>query len=166
MSKKIPISLVLLVIISAVIYLTLQYGDKWKCDNTETGFELTNHAVYYNARIDNDTECSLITIEIEEADLETFSDLGFGIAKDKNHVYDVNFKGYSIIKGVDVGSYFVLDRAYRKDINNVYWYEEIITAADPASFEVLGDGYAKDDNHVYYLGEVMEDEDPNSFDIP
>lgn len=160
--------LILGLLIPSVIfaYQFYRYTETKICEDVETGYEIVDTKVYFNARIGNNEQCSVVKIELKEADADTFVDLGFKIAKDKNNVYDASFKGYSIVNGVDVNSYFVFDRSYRKDSNNVYWYEEVIPYADPASFEVIGEhSLAKDENSLYQFGHAIQGADETSFKI-
>jgi len=92
--------------------------------------------------------------ELPDIDSETFADLGYGYAKDKNHVYDA---GRIILetKGdvYDAAGMIILD--YKK-VN-----------ADALTFEVLGEHYGRDKNQVYHMSEgvgiVVEGADIESF---
>jgi hypothetical protein len=79
--------------------------------------------------------------ELPDIDVETFADLGYGYAKDKNHVYDA---GRIILetKGdvYDDAGMIILD--YKK-VN-----------ADALTFEVLGEHYGRDKNQVYHMSGV------------
>lgn len=134
-------------------------------------YEVRKDRVYFNG------------IEVRTADARWFSDLGYGYAKDRSHVY---LNG-QILPYVDPSS-FRIDRRYGPD-SSVFpgtddgylqgWYNEgyivagnavlyngfVVTGARASSFRDLGWGYAKDAFTVYYCGQPVSGVSVSSFKV-
>ena len=68
--------------------------------------------------------------------------------------------------GYDSSTFERINESYAKDVNHVYYCNEILEKADPASFRVLNDNYAVDAQHVWHRGNVIENADPATFIAP
>ena len=99
--------------------------------------------------------------EIEGADIQTFKNLDYFYAKDKNNVYYYGEK----LNGVDPVTFKILDYSYTKDKNFVYHYRDRLDGVDPLTFKILDHDYAKDKNNVYYNLEILAGADSASFKI-
>ena len=66
-------------------------------------------------------------------------------------------------KGYDSSTFKHLNETYAKDINHVYFYNDILAEADPASFRILNENYAVDSRHVWYHEEIIEGANPHTF---
>lgn len=121
--------------------------------------------------------------EVIYADYETFVDLGYGYAKDCNHVY-MNGR---ILPYVDPYTFNVSPRyspkeeypefdndytprhsrygEYRVVGRQVFYAGEIVRDAWSASFQDLGQGYAKDAFSVFFRGRKIEGATASSFKI-
>lgn len=129
-------------------------------------YEVRRDRVYFNG------------VELRQAEARWFNDLGYGYAKDRNHVY---LNG-QILPYVDPSS-FKVDRRYAPASGSLTggnlgfgsdyvngWYDKgyvvagiyvlfngrVIDGAAVSSFKDLGSGYAKDAHHVYFCGERMQ----------
>jgi len=134
-------------------------------------YEVRRDRVYFNG------------VEVRTADVRWFSDLGYGYAKDRNHVY---LNG-QILPYVDPSS-FKVDRRYGPasnvfpDKNDGYvqgWYNDgyiiagntvlyngyVVTGARASSFKDLGWGYAKDAYTIYYCGRSVSGVSVNNFKV-
>jgi len=106
-----------------------------------------------------------ILIDADASTFELLEDHHFG--KDKNYIYYLATKQPFEVKGVDPGSFEILERGYLKDKNNVYivhQYESIekLQQADVESFEAtdyddVTKSEARDANHYYYDGKIVGD---------
>jgi hypothetical protein len=79
------------------------------------------------------------------AEVESFKELDYGYAQDRNYNY---FQG-NLIKSSDINTFEVLNKEYTKDKNGVYRYGKIIGKVDTNSFQVLNNLYLKDKNGIY-----------------
>lgn len=113
------------------------------------------------------------------ADAQTFQILGYGYAKDRQHVY---MDGY-ILEYVEplsfrlkedrhrpYAGYDEWDRpphtyGYYKTKFDVFFNGRKIEDASASTFKELGEGYAKDSFNVYYLGNKIPDASANTFRI-
>lgn len=126
--------------------------------------------VYYEGRL------------VPDADFSSFEDLGFGYAKDRNHVYRFG----EILEYVDPST-FRVDRRfawnggslqrpgrpgqsgggrghdYFKTDFDVYYDGMKLEGVHVFSFAVLGEGYAKDSFNVYWEGAVVDGAVSSSF---
>ena len=120
---------------------------------------------------------------IEEADLETFEDLGYGYAKDKNNLY-YRYKTfeehYDWTPTIDKDSFVAINQSYFKDKDHVYYeyhdfvsvdeggdYKELqITylSSNPETFEYVNNGYTKDKDNVYFCSGTLYNASPDSFE--
>lgn len=112
-----------------------------------------------------------------EADLETFEVIHENYAKDKDSIYVfIKRDEKNLGKGVTPGSIIkleglaledaeVLDRAYLKSKNGIYYWGSKLDGADFSTFKVLNGGYSRDMNHVYRYGIVFDEIDVNTFEI-
>jgi hypothetical protein len=116
---------------------------------------------------------------IPRVDLATFANVGYGYARDKNHVYrfgniidgadprTFSFLGFSGIQGVSG------DGLYTMDSGHVFYDGVELAEADPKTFALIFDGmgdvtgYAKNKNYVYnaYEGFAIEGADPRTFAV-
>jgi hypothetical protein len=126
-----------------------------------------------------------------EADAATFTDLGGGFGKDRQHV----FSGNNTVIGADPVSFIVLGPDISKDAKAIYlgfspcwtcdprslhkvddrWYDKNgayfaflgslkrIASADPQSVKQLNEYYFKDNQHVFYVEREIAGADPSSF---
>jgi DKNYY family len=125
------------------------------CTNTNKNhYEVRHDGVYYFYAIEEGSY-----YKIEDADKNSFKDLGCGYGKDKNQVYRFQ-KSLETIEGVDPSTFELIDCSYSKDTNNVYYGTDRLQNSDPDSFEILNGIYSKDKNHVYFLKNLIEDADP------
>ncbi len=82
---------------------------------------------------------------LDGADPATFEPIqtnidGLFLAKDARSLY----RDYKQLEGMDPASVQILDGAYIKDIDTVYFYDQRVEGADAPSFAALGDGYGTD----------------------
>lgn len=164
MNKKFLIILIILVPIFSIVYSKLNY---FSCINSDTGFAIEGEKVLYRYYLDLDGQCANKEFEITEADSASFEDLGFNFGKDDDHVYrigNVLFETFRLVENVDVDTYEVLNQAYKKDKNAVYWYDDIIDGADPSTFHLIGEpSLAKDENFLYQYGHRIEGADEKTY---
>lgn len=104
----------------------------------------------------------IVLFRYENADLETFEVLAYGVAKDKYRVYYYS----DVLEGADPTTFEIPTGQYFKDKERVYFRGEPIEA-DPGTLEALGSSpvYAKDKDHIYYLGEVLSGVDYDTFEF-
>ncbi len=113
------------------------------------------------------------------ADVATFQILGYGYAKDRQHVY---MDGY-ILEYVEPLSFRLKDEqhhpyagygewdrpphtyGYYKTKFNVFFNGRKIEDASASTFKELDEGYAKDSFNVYYLGKKINDASASTFRI-
>ena len=124
-----------------------------------TRYIINNGKVYYQRLKFRD--------EMTEADAQTFKNLDYFYAKDKNYVYYQE----KLVKGADsdtlkkvelnAGNSKILDfgSTYASDKNSVYFKNMKIEGADPASFVMLEQGYYKDKRYLYFYGKRLEGSD-------
>ncbi len=102
---------------------------------------------------------------LENADPNTFTDLGEGYAKDKMNVWYIG----SPINNAEPQFFTVLGSGYGKDNKYSYIGNQIIHGADIKSFRIGNSSetppYSFDKNHVYNNDTVIENADPNTFTI-
>ena len=100
---------------------------------------------------------------LEGADVNTFREIGYQYAKDKDHVY----RGVEIDNSFDPKSFHDIGAGYIADDQQVAYFTEKIPSADSTSFVVLGNGnyYAKDAYQVYYHGDVLQGADARTFQV-
>ena len=102
---------------------------------------------------------------VGERDCETFTLLG-DYTKDKNHIYFKNEE----IKGIDKGSFEIIDNPYSKDKNYVYYKTKKVVDADIESFRIIENSiyydkdYYKDKNHVFFSGKSLDGVNPDKFE--
>ena len=80
-----------------------------------------------------------------EADAESFRELKYGYAKDKNSIF---YEGQK--KDYDVDSFFVLSNYYAKDKEGIYFQGQKVDY-DPKTFKVIDEKHAIDANHLYVV---------------
>ena len=112
---------------------------------------------------------------VMHADIQSFKDLGWGYAKDRDNVY---LDG-RVLENVDPSTFRLkthsghrqhekgkeehhTGRAYHKTTFNVYYGDKKLDAM-ASSFVELGGGYAKDAFNVYYCGEKVKGAWASSF---
>jgi hypothetical protein len=110
-------------------------------------YEVRSDGVYYIERL------------LENADAETFQDLGKGYAKDKNSIFVDGVSKSSF----DAATFQILENYYTKDKDSVHRGHAIVSDADAGTFEVIG-LFAKDKNHVYCDNDVVEGFDIQTFE--
>ncbi|MBQ6204834.1 MAG: DKNYY domain-containing protein [Prevotella sp.] len=69
-------------------------------------------------------------------------------------------------EGYDPSTFIRINEAFAKDINHVYFYNEILKDADPKSFRTLDEDYSADSQHVWYREDIIEGADPKTFVAP
>ncbi|OBA91969.1 hypothetical protein A5662_21575 [Mycobacteriaceae bacterium 1482268.1] len=69
------------------------------------------------------------------------------------------------IDDADAGTFQVLQGAYARDKNRVFYFHQAIADADPSSFQTLDGPYARDATHVYWMGKVIAGADPATFRV-
>ena len=69
-------------------------------------------------------------------------------------------------EGYDPSSFIRINETFAKDINHVYYCNEILEDADPKSFRALSEGYSADSRHVWYGEEIIEGANPQTFVAP
>ena len=68
-------------------------------------------------------------------------------------------------EGYDSATFERLNESFAKDINHVYFYNEILEDADPKTFRAINDEYSADSRHVWYREEIIEGANPQTFAI-
>ncbi len=102
-------------------------------DRYDRKYHVNKGCIYWEGRL------------IENMDHNSFEDLGYKYAKDKDSIFYWGHKKHDI----DYSSFVVLNN-YTYDKNNVYWHSSVIYDADALSFKILDENYGKDKNKVYY----------------
>ena len=69
-------------------------------------------------------------------------------------------------EGYDFETFKRLNESYAKDINHVYFCNEILEEADPASFRAFDESYSADNQHVWYRKNIIEGANPQTFVAP
>ena len=69
-------------------------------------------------------------------------------------------------EGYDSASFERLNKSFAKDINHVYYYNEILEDADPKTFRALDEEYSADSQHVWYREKIIEGANPKTFVAP
>ena len=69
-------------------------------------------------------------------------------------------------EGYDSATFERLNETYAKDINHVYYCNEILDEADPKSFRALDNDYSADSCHVWYNNDTIPGADPATFVVP
>ena len=69
-------------------------------------------------------------------------------------------------EGYDSATFERLNKTFAKDINHVYYCNEILEEADPKSFRALNEEYSADSRYVWYRGNKIEDANPQTFVAP
>lgn len=69
-------------------------------------------------------------------------------------------------EGYDSATFERLNETYAKDINHVYYCNEILEEADPKSFRALDNNYSADSRHVWYREDIIEGANPTTFVAP
>lgn len=167
MKNLLKVSIVSAVIVMAACPLFAQPSGTYRLDRSR-------NEVYYEGRV------------VPDADFRSFEDLGFGYAKDRNHVYRFG----QILEYVDPASFRVDRRfacgdgwsdqpdggwrpegphhggrhysGYYKSSFDVY-YDGRKIDANAGSFTILDDGYAKDSFDVFWQGRAIDGAVPSSF---
>lgn len=65
----------------------------------------------------------------------------------------------------DSSTFKRLNESYAKDVNHVYYCNEILENADPVSFRVLNENYSADARHVWYRNDTIQGANPATFVI-
>ena len=69
-------------------------------------------------------------------------------------------------KGYDHATFERLNESFAKDINHVYFYNEILEDANPKTFRALDEDYSADSRHVWYRKDIIEGANPQTFVAP
>ena len=69
-------------------------------------------------------------------------------------------------EGYDPSTFERINESFAKDINHVYYYNEILKDADPKSFRALNEEYSADSRHVWYRDGIIERANPATFVAP
>jgi len=69
-------------------------------------------------------------------------------------------------EGYDPSTFIRINETFAKDINHVYYCNEILEDADPKSFRALKEEYSADSRHVWYRDEIIEGANPATFVAP
>ncbi|WP_186300535.1 DKNYY domain-containing protein [Shewanella sp. KCT] len=83
---------------------------------------------------------------VENADPETFSQLGEGFGKDR---YRVFYKGNEI-PGADPSTFEQMKWAFSKDTKGVYLFTCQLEGANPATLQLLDGSWSKDEQYIYH----------------
>jgi len=114
---------------------------------------------------DKDNEY-LYDMNVDGVDLNTVEIINSGYFKDKNNVYEIDYKNNVVNRIPDANPAF-FTFGYNINSDAVYWYGKKIEKADPGSFEVVACDYSsetgKDKNNVYWRGELVYGVDSKSF---
>ena len=89
---------------------------------------------------------------VEDADPETFMQLGKGYGKDRDRVF---YKGNEI-PGADPATFEQMQWAYSRDKNGVYLFTCRLEGANPATLRLLEGSWSKDDQYVYHGHQRVE----------
>ena len=68
-------------------------------------------------------------------------------------------------EGYDPSTFICLDEGFAKDVNHVYYCNEILKEADPKSFRVISEEYSADSRHVWYREHIIEGANAASFAV-
>lgn len=69
-------------------------------------------------------------------------------------------------EGYDSSTFIRLNKTFAKDINHVYFCNEILEEADPASFRALDENYSADSRFVWYREDKIDGANPKTFVAP
>lgn len=69
-------------------------------------------------------------------------------------------------EGYDPSTFVRLNQTFSKDVNHVYFCNEILDLADPSSFRVLNENYSADNRYVWYNNDTISGADPATFVVP
>lgn len=106
------------------------------------------HRGHKNRYVVIDNDVFYRGVKIKDASAGSFTDLGYGYAKDAFNVY---YKGKEL-PDATLGSFVILTDGYAKDAFKVYYKGKEVSGATSSSFKVMSDGYAKDAFDTYYRG--------------
>lgn len=178
--KKLTVSLFILVVILVIgkSSFFVKPTEKFPITQTENSLATTSGSIKsasVNIYDDNDwkyyvSRNGIISTQGAkvDADVQTFHEIGYGWARDKNMVYQ---SGYSQTF-LDPSTVRILSPRYAVDKSGVWALDDANykIGADQATFSLLGStfkeiewGYAKDKNNVYINGEKILNADAESF---
>ena len=69
-------------------------------------------------------------------------------------------------EGYDSATFKRINESFAKDINQVYFYNEILEDANPKNFRALDEDYSADSRHVWYRKDIIEGANPQTFVAP
>ena len=69
-------------------------------------------------------------------------------------------------EGYDSATFKRINESFAKDINHVYYCNEILEDADPKTFRALDEDYSADSRHVWYRKDIIEGANPQTFVAP
>ena len=69
-------------------------------------------------------------------------------------------------EGYDSATFERINESFAKDINHVYYCNEILEEADPKSFRALDEDYSADSRHVWFREEIIDGANPATFVAP
>jgi hypothetical protein len=69
-------------------------------------------------------------------------------------------------EGYDLATFKRINESFAKDINHVYYCNEILEDADPKTFRALSEDYSADSRHVWYRENKIEGANPQTFVAP
>ena len=69
-------------------------------------------------------------------------------------------------EGCDSATFKRINESFAKDINHVYYCNEILEDADPKTFRALSEDYSADSRHVWYRENKIEGANPQTFVAP
>ena len=137
----------------------------WSVTSNAQKYEIDHDRVFFGEKM------------VMHADVRSFTDLGYGYAKDRNNVY----MDGCVLENVEPSSFRLKERStwrhrghgemdestkakrgYFKTKFNVYYGDKKIDAS-ASSFKDIGNGYAKDAFNVYYYGEKLKGAWASSF---
>lgn len=128
------------------------HGPSFSTFKNAPGYAKDKNQVYFYKKI------------LPQANPETFNPMSTGYSivkagKDHQHVYH----DAEIVDGVDAQSFELIDGAYSKDKNQVYYHFKPVENADPDTFSKLeGTHYYQDKSRVFYQQTMLPDSDPQS----
>jgi len=127
----------------------------------------------------DDHAWSAVTLR-KPMDIATLVVLGYGMMKDKDHVYyesqasNILFDGWFLFKDAHTASFEYVGGAFYKDKNNVYFKDgnniRVVSVQDRATLVYLGGNFYKDKTKVYEYTrrenlESVKGAHPGSFEI-
>lgn len=56
-----------------------------------------------------------------------------------------------------------IGQGYRKDLINVYYFDEIVKEANPRTFQLLENDFARDRKYIFYKDKIVSNADPDTF---